>query len=72
MDSPGGLKETDIEINRDHSAPPAPEPDNGNSPKQSTDSGLKEEEYIIPYDLDEHGFRRIIRNFTPSYVSPIL
>lgn len=34
----------------------------------STTAVAKQEDLIIPYDPDEHGFRRIVRNFTPSYV----
>lgn len=40
----------------------------GNPTTSPDDSGW----ISIPYDSDEHGFRRIVRNFAPSYVSPAL
>jgi hypothetical protein len=49
------------------SAPPSSEAQQPGNPTTNTDDS----EWIsIPYDPDEHGFRRIVRNFTPSYVSP--
>ena len=38
-----------------------------NSPSEAAVNAEKKQEDAQTYDRDDHGFRRIIRNFTPSY-----
>jgi hypothetical protein len=40
-------------------------------PEKDTLTNEKRTDVEVVYDPDDHGFRRIMRNFTPSYVSRI-
>jgi hypothetical protein len=81
MDAPIVPQEIDVTDGRELMASSSPGSNDGNTLQssspgsngdgntlQSSHSEEKLEDYIIPYDPDEYGFRRIIRNFTPSYV----
>jgi hypothetical protein len=60
--------EKDIPDGTDQVASPSPQAKDENNTPQSSQLGEKVEEFTIPYNPDEYGFRRIVRNFAPSYV----
>jgi hypothetical protein len=68
MDAPTVPQEIDVTDGKELRAPSSPGSNDDGNTSQSSHSEEKLEDYIIPYDPDEYGFRRIIRNFTPSYV----
>ena len=57
---------TKVEENGDAPALPSNEAEQATAPTLNGNDG---EWTTIPYDPDEHSFRRIVRNFTPSYVN---
>jgi len=60
--------ENDIADGTDQMDSPSANARDENSSSQPPHTEEKVEEFTVPYDPDEHGFRKIIRNFSPSYV----
>lgn len=68
MGTPSIPNEKDIPGGTDQVVSPSPPAMDEKNTPQSSQLEEKVEEFIIPYDPDEYGFRRIVRNFSPSYV----
>jgi hypothetical protein len=68
METPSVPNKKDIADGTDQMDSPSPNARDENSSPQSSQTEEKVEEFIVPYNPDEYGFWRIIRNFGPSYV----